>query len=410
MKTTLLFAFVLLFIAGCNKQLPVENDTNLGHGYNSFKYGAATNSLIAGKTINVGTVTIEINDITDVIDVTYETSGDWEIIETHVFVGYSGSDIPVNKPGNPKIGHFPYAENHDAGTTYFNYTTLPFISGQQFVVAAHAVVKNSNGQTETAWAFNETTATKFSGKRWGWFINYQYLNIPLEEATILYATECRTDSVNIYHINLATEEATLISSEFIPSIPGESYNGNAWDSETNTFYFTTFPNGDLWSNDMDEEEGSEDEGDLEGEGGSGTVYEGDYYYVDNEENELMIVEFDEDDGDIVNEEPVDTLDITSTVQDITISSDGAFVYGIGDNLDGTSQFFKFDLTTGETTSIATIENDNIQIAFGEDEVLYAVDNTNGVYGLYTLNEETGEMTFLFSLDTPFCDLATGPKI
>ncbi|RLD44645.1 MAG: hypothetical protein DRJ05_11150 [Bacteroidetes bacterium] len=408
MKNLLLFTFVLLFIAGCtNKQQTVEDDSYQSNGYNAFKRGAATNTLIAGKHIDVGTVVIEINDENDFIDVTYETNSDWTIVETHVFVGHAGSDIPVNKPGNPKIGHFPYAEDHDAGTTTFTYSTLPFVTGQQFVVAAHAVVKNNNGQTETAWAYNDVTATKFSGKRWGWFINYQYEDIPLEECTILYGTECRTDSVNIYHINICTEEVILISSEAVPDIPDGSYDGNAWDSETNTFYFTTFPNGDLYSNDMDGEEDSEDEGDLEGEGGSGTFYEGEYYYVD-EENELSVVSFDEE-GDIDEEEPVDTIDIATTVQDITVGPAGLYIYGIG-NGDGASQFFKFELETGTTTLIATIYNEDLQIAFGVDGILYAVDGTDGEYGLYTMDAETGAMTFLFDTSVKFCDLSEGPEI
>lgn len=407
MKNFLLLAFVLLFIAGCNKQQPINNDTNPSHGYNSLKYGAATNDLLAGQTINVGTVTIEINDNTDVIDVSYETSGDWEIVETHVFVGHTGSEIPVNKPGNPKIGHFPYAGNHDAGTTTVTYTTLPFVPEQQFVVAAHAVVKNSNGQTETAWAFNEVTATKFSGKRWGWFINYQYEDVPLEECTILYATECLSEMVNIYHISVCEEEVVLISTEIVASIPDGSYNGNAWDAGSNTFFFTVFPNGELWTNDMDEDEESTSAGFLDGEGGSGTFYDGDYYYVD-EENELNAVSFD-DDGDILIEEPIDTISQVSNIQDITVGPDGLFIYGIGDG-DTDSQLFKFELATGITTLISTMNTMDLQIAFGEDGVLYAVDATSNENSLYSLDPETGTMTLLFNFDVPFCDLAGGPRI
>lgn len=412
MKNLLLFTFLLVFIAGCNKQQSVNNDTGQGNGYNAFKYGTATNDLIAGKHINVGTVLIDINPETDVIDVIYETNLDWTIHETHVFVGYSGGDIPVNKPGNPKTGHFPYHTCWDNdGTTIITHSTLPFISEQQFVVAAHAKVKNINtGKTETAWAYNEVTAKKFSGKRWGWFINYQYENTPLEECTVLYGTESRNDSVNIYHISVCNESAELISTEVINDLPDGSYDGNAWDAATNTFYFTTFPNGDLYSNEMDDgeeegDEGSEEAGDLEGEGGSGDFYDGEYYYVD-EDNGVNVVEFDED-GDIISEDPIDTIDIVTTVQDITISTDGLFVYGIG-NGDTDSQFFKFELATGTTTLITDIATKDLQIAFGADGVLYAIDGTPNEYGVYTIDPETGTMTFLFDIDVQLSDLAGGP--
>ena len=408
MKNLLLFAFVLAFLAGCNKQQPANNDTGQGHGYNSFKYGAATNTLLAGQTIDVGTVVIEINDNTDVIDVTYETNSDWVITETHVHVCGSPSDIPAGKKGNPRIGHFDYAGEYSEGLTTVTHNTLPYEAGENFIVAAHAVVENINsGQTETAFAYNTVTAEKFSGKRWGWYINYLYQNNDDEDCTILYATECRTDSVNIYQINVCNGVTELISSEAVLDTPDDNYDGNAWDPVTNTFYFTTFPNGDLYSNDLDEDDDSADDGDLEGEGGSATFYEGEYYYVDAA-NQLNVVEFDEE-GDIVGEEPVDTLDITTTVQDITVSADGLYIYGIGDG-DGDSEFFKFELATGITTLIANIENEDIQIAFGPDGVLYAIDGSVGDYGLYTMDPETGAMTFLFGLDIQFCDITGGPEI
>lgn len=107
--------------------------------------------LMAGQNILMGFVTVGLDE-NGLLEVTYNSDGDWEIEETHLFIGEL-SDLPTNNGGNPKIGQFPYKSNHPAGTNTVTYeigTTLA--EGACVYVAAHAVVTDtSNGQTETAW-------------------------------------------------------------------------------------------------------------------------------------------------------------------------------------------------------------------------------------------------------------------
>ena len=129
-------------------------------------------SLIAGQHIDVGTVTVS-NDET-YLYVTYETSGDWYLTETHLYVG-SEDGIPLNGAGNPKIGHFPYHGDHETVKSY-TFDPIPLADlGDPFVVVAHAVVdKIINGDTmiseETAFGCGDK---EFPGNRWGCYFEYE---------------------------------------------------------------------------------------------------------------------------------------------------------------------------------------------------------------------------------------------
>ena len=123
-------------------------------------------TLTAGQHIDVGTVTVS-NDETNLY-VVYETTGNWVITETHLYVGPEAG-IPLNGGGNPRIGHFPYHGNDDSPFT------IPLAGlGDDFVIVAHAVVKKViDGQTmqsETAFACGEFT---FPGNRWGCYFDYE---------------------------------------------------------------------------------------------------------------------------------------------------------------------------------------------------------------------------------------------
>lgn len=75
------------------------------------------------------------------------TEPDWYLTETHLAVGSSLSAIPRNKPGNPKVGHFPYSESYDvASMTVQELYAVPlnsWVAGTQLVIAAHAAVVNA---------------------------------------------------------------------------------------------------------------------------------------------------------------------------------------------------------------------------------------------------------------------------
>ena len=68
-----------------------------------------TVDLLAGQDILAGTVTVSYDD--GVLCVTYETGDDWKLVETHFAIATSPGDIPQNKNGNPKVGHFLYGDD-----------------------------------------------------------------------------------------------------------------------------------------------------------------------------------------------------------------------------------------------------------------------------------------------------------
>jgi|GEM_PF-6025324 len=103
-------------------------------------------TLYAGQDIPVGTVSVENDDdylyVTYEIDDAYYEDGEgWAIYETHVHVGVSLADFPLNRGGNPQIGHFTYKAYHDGVRTYTEVIALgEWGEGDEILIAAHAVI------------------------------------------------------------------------------------------------------------------------------------------------------------------------------------------------------------------------------------------------------------------------------
>jgi hypothetical protein len=109
-------------------------------------------NLIAGQYMDAGKVIVKNNS--DTLFVTYVTSGDWKISEIHLYVGPK-SELPANKKGNPKVGHFPTQDTFYPMVTTVTYKFLLENLDDCFYIAAHAVVKKVvDGQildSQTAW-------------------------------------------------------------------------------------------------------------------------------------------------------------------------------------------------------------------------------------------------------------------
>ena len=154
MKRLLLLCTALAFLS-CSQ----EETTNDFDGLNLVIDGQPTNvnsdniteaSLLAGQTIDVGLATVTANQ--NVTTFKYETTGDWIILETHLYVG-TLEDVPHTNSGNPKIGHFPYKSNHTNNTQSVTYNVGIIPQDGCVFVFAHAVVYNVvTGEEETAWA------------------------------------------------------------------------------------------------------------------------------------------------------------------------------------------------------------------------------------------------------------------
>jgi hypothetical protein len=136
--------------------------------------------LIAGQNEEAGTISIDTNEIGDLI-INFETNEDWCLLETHVHVflcdviegEVSPNKLPKPfKNGNPAPGQFDY-KHENLGCVYSDEYTidndvLPDVEdGGSICIATHAVVKaTESGRTETAWGGE----TEFPGKNWATYI------------------------------------------------------------------------------------------------------------------------------------------------------------------------------------------------------------------------------------------------
>ena len=119
--------------------------------------------LIAGQTNPIGSVTVSISG--DNMLVSYLTTGDWVIDETHVFVG-DCSDIPLSGGCNPQFGLFPYTMDHIPAIQSYTYEIPLATVDSCFCFIAHAAVSNPvTGDEETAIGNGDYD---FPGNRWGW--------------------------------------------------------------------------------------------------------------------------------------------------------------------------------------------------------------------------------------------------
>lgn len=122
-----------------------------------------TRILYAGQHYEVGTVKVYCIIGTDEYKIVYETIPGCYISEYHLYAGPE-ADIPKAGPGNPKIGHFPYAEEGLSAESICVYVGE---QADEFTVAAHAVVNCSGDKVpynggETAWADGK----EFPGGSW----------------------------------------------------------------------------------------------------------------------------------------------------------------------------------------------------------------------------------------------------
>jgi hypothetical protein len=110
--------------------------------------------LVAGQQFSAGHVQIS-NDET-FLYVIYSTAGtDALITETHLAIGSSLGDIPLNPKGCPKNGQFDQSSTHRPGVTQvvdvLRLADYGLVPGQPLVVAAHAVVTSPTFGGQTAW-------------------------------------------------------------------------------------------------------------------------------------------------------------------------------------------------------------------------------------------------------------------
>jgi len=422
MKNILLFIAAALVILSCQKQTPTQEGDTADLGYDNFKYGEVVHTLIGGQTIEVGTVTIGItgspyDEIPDNIYVRYSTEGtNWYIKETHVIVAGSPDEIPTNKPGNPRIGHFPYSSSHTVGdgTQVVEYPTIQYISGDDLFIATHAVVYNAvTGQEETAFAYNEADESKnrtFSGKRWGWYQTYTWDGSSAPTNNLLYFTKYdESGNLIIYQYNLNTHDLEIISQEEFIAGPGGIIDGAAWDAASNMFVFISETGNGLWASDFDMDEDSYLIGNLPVVAIDGSLIGNTYYFID-EDNNIWVVTLDDNFQNIIASEIIGSLGADVDVIDIAISPDGNGLYIVLKNGE-ISELVFYNLMDDIISHITDLGANPFQIAFDEDGNLIGVEDTseddNSV--IHDVDENTGELNNSSDVDLDVEDVVTGPR-
>jgi hypothetical protein len=177
MKGRIFLLSILLFVVaslfGCGGSSAPSTAPNSDGIRNTEWYPSPTVlPILAGKTLNVGTVTIS-NDLT-MIHITYNiTAPNWSMTETHVALATSLSGIPQAN-GNPVPGKFPYKATHNPAVTTFTYN-IPLGDWNEdtcLYVATHCALQQKvNGkvvQTQTGW----TGDHGFPGKNWALYFDY----------------------------------------------------------------------------------------------------------------------------------------------------------------------------------------------------------------------------------------------
>jgi hypothetical protein len=161
MNTNVLFATALaglVGIAGCATD--TDSLGTLRGAIVAVDGGETCVTLYAGQHIDAGSVCVSVAG--DDLVVTYQTSGDWGLTETHLWIGTSLLDLPRTQSGNPQLGLFPYkAEDLDDATSYtFTVPIAVFLDEDEvcdatLYLVAHAAMRRPDGeggfQTETGY-------------------------------------------------------------------------------------------------------------------------------------------------------------------------------------------------------------------------------------------------------------------
>ena len=117
------------------------------------KAGSWTVKLVAGQTMDAGTVTVTIED--GIIEVTFETKDGWVLDETHVYVGCVKP--PTHSPGGLGSTHEDLGGvTTDTHTFSWVDIACECIEGSvTLYFATHAVVSHNTYGSQTAWGEGE---------------------------------------------------------------------------------------------------------------------------------------------------------------------------------------------------------------------------------------------------------------
>lgn len=259
--------FIVLFIWGCSeKELSdISDDLSTSsavlpegwHNSDMDNFDACHTErfcLVAGQYIDAGWVDVSYDNSGNLY-ISYQSEGGWALEELHLFVGHDAAGIPTNKNGSPKIGNFPLHQYFDEGITSYTVKIDNPHAGTEIqfgcapmVIAAHAVVSTSDGQSETAWAQTcEDSESIFSTVRfvergtWATYLAGELCTTPCDEdIDYSFAWEDLLNANNDTDYNdlvvqvvmwKSMEEGSIVTHfKFIAKARGAAYDHQFWIS------------------------------------------------------------------------------------------------------------------------------------------------------------------------------------
>jgi hypothetical protein len=414
MKKIYLILILAVVFASCEKKTSVDEQmANKWNGYEKYlKCGEKTKDLKDKNNNVVGKVKTGIDQDANFY-VTYDTreSGK-KLAQTNVFCG-DKKDMPVNKCDDPKQDHFPIQDNHNNEclvTHRVPVCNMPPADQPGFVYAAHCKFKDNDNDNDChdAWADGNK---HFHDKGCGDY-DEDYEE-PDNNFTILYGTAYTNDSLKLYYMDITNGTTSLILKEYVGNTAGR-YDGAAYDVESGIFFFANYNTGELWVNNLKDNNPSFSAGSLMGTAASGTIYNSEYYYVNEDLNTLNKVTLSST-WTITSEVILDTIPSSITINDIAMNLEGTQIQMLGEVNGGGKQMLTYDVVTETFYSTSIAVTTGAQIAYGSDGVLYVIApiTEGSSHSLtYSVDPGTGTLTpiqdDIIIIDDPFSDITTGP--
>ena len=118
--------------------------------------------------ITIGTVNVSYDTDTNALQITYNLTGNWCLLETHLHVDLDGDQVPDYIPktgsGNPKVGKFQYFKEDftDPGTACESSWGITInqdgLEGAPVIIAAHAAVVDTTDALPENWVYESAWA------------------------------------------------------------------------------------------------------------------------------------------------------------------------------------------------------------------------------------------------------------
>jgi len=326
--------------------------------------------------------------------VTYNTVEGWELTELHLHLACDQADLPQNKNHNPKIGHFAYTAYPEPGTTSFVFPDD--VEDLDVVVPLVPVGKMGFDECSAACPYFAAHAVVSN-------------TASCEEFNTFYGAE--QGSGDLYALDPVAGTATLIADINGGSYGNQNYpNGVGWDPVNERLYFTSGSGGLYFWNDTLGVVTTA--GSLSGSAiADGTFFDGKYYYIPNNTDDLYEVMFNPD-GTVVSQTAIcpDFAGVSLGFGDIVMDPVGPTLY-VSAGVGGNGVLYSVDIETCAATSMA--QPTWLQLAFGEDGVLYGQDTSSGMF--YVVDPTTGTWNSVGTIPTGdvsvfrSTDLASGTR-